>query len=120
MAEQFHASDIGWQVRARCSEAPYDFTPDHEREKELEFVRSTWCDRCPVRMECLAYALLYRAHGYWGGTSTTERRLLGYVRNRVKCPVCKCKGLIKVQDHEICQGCGMSWNRVPAKEGALT
>ena len=34
------------------------------------------CCACPVRAECLAYALKYRPPGIWGGTSQRERRRL--------------------------------------------
>ncbi|MCL4312775.1 MAG: WhiB family transcriptional regulator [Actinobacteria bacterium] len=33
------------------------------------------CADCPVRSQCLEYALIYRIdHGVWGGTSERERR----------------------------------------------
>jgi len=35
------------------------------------------CAGCPVREDCLAYALANRIHdGVWGGTSERERRAL--------------------------------------------
>jgi WhiB family redox-sensing transcriptional regulator len=39
------------------------------------------CQRCPVRLECLAYALehetnLHDTYGTWGGATINERRLL--------------------------------------------
>ena len=111
LPDQFSASDVVWMDQGACNGvSEIDFTPDVEDPRTLEYVRSAWCNSCPVRIECLAYALLYRASGYWGGTDTTERRLLGYARNRVRCPVCRCKALVTTPEgHEICQGCGMSW-----------
>lgn len=106
----FRAADVGWQREANCNGAPFEFTPDVESPNDLESVRDKWCNPCPVRTECLAYALLYRMSGYWGGTDTAERRLLGYARRRVRCPVCKSKALVTTPEgHEICQACGMSW-----------
>ncbi len=32
------------------------------------------CCDCPVRLQCLDYALRYRPPGVWGGTSERERR----------------------------------------------
>ncbi|HVM41673.1 MAG TPA: WhiB family transcriptional regulator [Acidimicrobiia bacterium] len=33
------------------------------------------CAECPVRVECLEYALTFRVdHGVWGGCSERERR----------------------------------------------
>jgi WhiB family redox-sensing transcriptional regulator len=41
----------------------------------------TICFSCPVRTECLAYALEHRIeHGIWGGTTERERR--GLQRSR--------------------------------------
>lgn len=109
-AEEFRAADIAWQDNAKCNGAPFDFTPDVESSRGLAEAAGHWCNTCPVRTECLAYALLYRLAGYWGGTDTSERRLLAYTRNRVHCPVCKSKALIRTSEgHEICQRCGMSW-----------
>lgn len=35
------------------------------------------CARCPVRTDCLAWALrVGEAHGVWGGTTPEERRFL--------------------------------------------
>jgi Transcription factor WhiB len=108
--DSFSAAEVVWQASASCIGAPFDFAPDTEDTKELEYVRGAFCNMCPVRTECLAYALLYRMSGYWGGTDTATRRLLGYARNRVRCPSCKSKALIRTPEgHEVCQGCGISW-----------
>jgi WhiB family redox-sensing transcriptional regulator len=34
------------------------------------------CNSCPVKVECLDYALHVRVIGFWGGTSEIERRRL--------------------------------------------
>lgn len=34
------------------------------------------CADCPVRPECLAWALSHESHGVWGGTSVRQRRAL--------------------------------------------
>jgi len=42
------------------------------------------CLRCPVRAQCLDYALDTAEHyGIWGGTSERERRALRRGRNRL-------------------------------------
>jgi hypothetical protein len=105
----FSAAEVTWQDDARCNDAPFDFTPDKEDPQGLAAARA-WCNLCPVRTECLSYALLYHLSGYWGGTDTAERRKLSVARNRVKCPVCRSKAVIYTEDgHEICQHCGTSW-----------
>lgn len=115
------AAEVRWQDRAQCAGSAYDFTPDHESPQGLKHVRAQWCNPCPVRVECLAYALLYRAQGYWGGTMTRERTLLGYPRNRTKCPLCGCKTLVRAEtdgkDFQICQSCGLSWTRGSSHKG---
>lgn len=108
-SDQFHASDVTWQGEARCSGAGFDFVPYSESVQALEAARALYCNVCPVRAECLAYALLYHLSGFWGGTSTAERRRLAVPRNRAKCPSCRSRAVIHVNRHEICQHCGMSW-----------
>lgn len=115
MGATFSAADVRWQDDARCAgNDSVDFVPDSENPQTLEFIRSAWCDLCPVRTECLAYALLYHLSGYWGGTGTSERRLLSYHRDRAKCPLARCrsKALVRTTDgYEICLRCGTSWMR---------
>ncbi len=49
------------------------FAIDERRELEAKAV----CQRCPVRWECLGYALETRQrHGIWGGLNPDERSLL--------------------------------------------
>lgn len=62
-----------WMLAARCRErAPHEFFPsDGVGVDEARKV----CAECPVRVECLEYALTYRIdHGVWGGASERERR----------------------------------------------
>ena len=62
-----------WMDDALCrSASPGDFFPSDgvgvERAKRV-------CAECPVRAECLEYALTQRIeHGVWGGCSERERR----------------------------------------------
>jgi WhiB family redox-sensing transcriptional regulator len=62
-----------WMLHARCRGAnPTEFFPSDgtgvERAQRV-------CGSCPVRRECLEYALLHRIeHGVWGGASERERR----------------------------------------------
>lgn len=108
-AERFSAADVSWQRDAQCNGATFNFVPHVETPQDLDHVRSAWCNTCPVRTECLAYALLYHLSGFWGGTDTVTRRKLGTRRNRVKCPDCGSKAVIQTDGHEVCQHCGVSW-----------
>lgn len=117
--DHFFASEVSWQRDANCKGADFNFTPDTETRAGLELARSGWCNLCPVRTECLAYALLYRLSGYWGGADTAERRRLAVPRNRAKCPSCRSKAVIPTEEgHEICQHCGVSWTGSRLPEGA--
>lgn len=66
---------LTWQVGARCLEVdPEVFFP--ERGGSSKAARAV-CNDCPVKAECLRYALANREQfGIWGGTSERERRRL--------------------------------------------
>lgn len=64
-----------WEDRAQCRGADADifFAPGGTQEYRAKAV----CRTCPVRWECLAYALKNRVeHGVWGGLTDRERRRL--------------------------------------------
>ena len=60
-------------LRGLCRErSPQEFFPSDgvgvEQARKI-------CAECPVKDECLEYALTYRIdHGVWGGASERERR----------------------------------------------
>src|SRR3546814_526697 len=93
-----------------CLSSGFDFVPDEETEAGLNEVQQ-WCRACPVRTECLAWAMLHGAEGYWGGTSTYQRDQLRRVRTRAKCPLCLSTALVYADPHELCLACGVSWIR---------
>lgn len=62
-----------WEDRALCRTVDADifFAPGATQEYRAKVV----CKTCPVRWECLAYALRHRVeHGVWGGLTDRERR----------------------------------------------
>ncbi len=70
-----------WRRRAACRGlASGIFYPASDEEAtEAKAV----CDGCPVREECLAYALAAREkHGVWGGLTERERARLLRRRHR--------------------------------------
>lgn len=70
----------GWQTYAACRGVGADvFFP--ERGGTLAAAREL-CSRCPVRPQCLAFALEVDADGYWAGTSERDRRRLARARRR--------------------------------------
>ena len=81
--------EYGWQWRAACrgEDATLFFPPNHAENREERAVRErrakTICARCPVRIDCLEYALRTREqHGIWGGLTETERRYVLRERER--------------------------------------
>jgi WhiB family redox-sensing transcriptional regulator len=79
--------DYGWQWLAACrgEDSALFFAPNYPEGKDERVSREgrakALCARCPVRVECLDYALRTREpHGIWGGMNEMERRLL--LRNR--------------------------------------
>jgi WhiB family redox-sensing transcriptional regulator len=68
-----------WMSDALCKDAPPGaFFPSDgvgvERACRV-------CAQCPVKLECLEYALTYRIdHGVWGGCSERERRRIARSR----------------------------------------
>ena len=62
-----------WTERAACrgtdTEIFYPVTPDEEAEA------LSICATCPVRAQCLDYAIRNReTYGIWGGTTPDQRR----------------------------------------------
>ncbi len=83
--------DMGWQYRASCrgEEAEMFFAPNYferKEEKDLREARAkAICAACPVRVECLEYALANREpHGIWGGLNESERKALIRERERTE------------------------------------
>lgn len=61
---------MSWQAQANCAGADDAMFP---QGGSLQYVRRL-CTPCPVRAECLAFALEHHiAHGVWGGMTTAER-----------------------------------------------
>ncbi len=80
---------LGWQFRAACrgEDSSLFFAPTYFERKEQKDAREdrarAICSRCPVRVDCLEYALRIREpHGIWGGLNELERRNLLRARER--------------------------------------
>lgn len=72
-----------WHLRALCRgpESVLFFPPAiperREARDEREARAKGICGQCPVRQECLEFALRVREpHGIWGGLTEIERRRL--------------------------------------------
>ncbi len=73
---------LAWQERARCRDLDVEmFFPEKGRAARAA---KRVCMECPVRAECLEYALRRReTEGVWGGLTPTERRRLARERRRI-------------------------------------
>jgi WhiB family redox-sensing transcriptional regulator len=69
--------EVGWQDRAECAK------PEHKKVAKLffssvpeeKYAARNLCFSCPVRAECLKYALeTKQIHGVWGGKDEGEIR----------------------------------------------
>ena len=73
------AARVDWWRYAACRDADPEIFfpvssvgPGHGEVARAKAI----CARCPVRRQCLQFALATRqAHGIWGGTTEEERRL---------------------------------------------
>jgi WhiB family transcriptional regulator, redox-sensing transcriptional regulator len=73
-----------WE-QAACQAAPELFFPVAMGGAGLaEITRAkAVCSRCPVRRQCLDYAIeTGQSHGVWGGTTVDERRAIARRRAR--------------------------------------
>lgn len=71
----------GWQTAASCrgTDAALFFSPGTNEPKEDKYVREKQakeiCRACPVRDQCLDFAIDMREpYGIWGGLNEAERR----------------------------------------------
>ena len=84
MERQLASVDLtaDWEDSALCRtvEADIFFAPGGTQEHRAKAV----CRSCPVRWDCLAYALAHKVeHGVWGGLTDRERRrILNRTRSR--------------------------------------
>lgn len=71
----FYGRDIDWQIDAACNGTDTEAFFPNKGESTSDAKRI--CRRCPVRAECLEYALdMAERFGVWGNCSERERRRL--------------------------------------------
>lgn len=75
-------SDMSWRQQGACNGLdPAVFYPDSEEASDLA---KSICAECPVRVNCLEYALAIREKdGVWGGATDKERRKIIRLRRRL-------------------------------------
>ncbi len=76
---------LDWFAAAAC--AGHDTDLWHPSKGETTPQAKAICGGCPVRDECLSFALAFdEQHGVWGGLSARERMAID--RGRFSCPEC--------------------------------
>lgn len=82
-ARVFVSGETPWHGMAECrrENATFFFPPSHFEVKQEKDAREdaarALCRQCPVRQDCLDYALtVQEPHGIWGGLNELERRRL--------------------------------------------
>lgn len=76
--------DLSWQDHGRCRQVadPDLFMPEDD-DSTRQAAAKLVCQDCPVRTQCLAYALAHQEpFGIWGGTTPRERRALTPIDRR--------------------------------------
>jgi WhiB family redox-sensing transcriptional regulator len=110
------STPLAWKTRAACKGAPSEvfITPGDEDDEPSYPSRAAraYCDRCPVKPECLQYATENNAVGVWGGTTAYQRRQLQRERERSKCPGCGSSDIVTEHNVELCMRCGISWRTI--------
>lgn len=101
--------DISWMPSAACrGQDPGVYDTDDE-EKPSSQIR---CFLCPVRAQCLTYALASRESGTWGGMSRKQRdRVVARQRKLRTCPNPECGSQDIYNNFGVgsCVSCGVSW-----------
>jgi WhiB family transcriptional regulator, redox-sensing transcriptional regulator len=76
-------AEARWQDRAACKgmDPTLFFGPEYaetvKEKRDREDAAKAVCNTCPVKQECLEYALDAReAYGIWGGMTELERKAL--------------------------------------------
>lgn len=69
-------ADMDWQDQAYCRDSDVDFFPETQVNTKI-MVAVKYCAACPVREQCLAFAMNNRIdYGIWGGLTAANRRTM--------------------------------------------
>lgn len=81
LSDLFGSYDVEWMDDAKCADVPDPdiFFPPRDKAlyKKIATEAKSFCNRCPVKKECLWYSITSdEQHGIWGGMSHRERNAL--------------------------------------------
>lgn len=75
------ADDIAWKDDGLCAEVDPDlFFPETGARTTAGDAKKV-CLACPVRLQCLEYALSHGETGIWGGMTDRQRKAIRRVRD---------------------------------------
>jgi len=103
-----------WQAAACRTADPDIFFPVSAHgpgEDEIAQAKAI-CATCPVRRQCLQFALAtHQVHGVWGGTTEEERRLHLHTQPVVPAQQGSSRGALVSSRQNECrrQGTGLNW-----------
>ena len=69
-----------------CMNYPDLFFPEPAGPDSIKNVQTAkdWCSQCPIRVQCLNFALEFNEDGIWGGLTVNERNMLKKKNKRSK------------------------------------
>lgn len=120
-ATQRHARRLAWLTdpTRRCIDQPLSlFFPCEVDSVTGDEVEPAYpppevkaiCDPCPVRADCLEWALnTGQEFGIFGGMTAYERSLISKPKQRASCPGCPSDDVIVEGAYQLCLACGLSW-----------
>jgi WhiB family redox-sensing transcriptional regulator len=67
----------GWKKESNCQGLDTEaFFPVSRGAYEYKDMLAKVCGACPVKQQCLDYAVKYNLLGWWGGTTDRQRRII--------------------------------------------
>ncbi len=111
-----NSDDTGptWRDQAACRDTD---TASFFEDRLFPELRRSFCQRCPVRSDCLKEALDHKDAGLWGGTSQQARNSILRGRPRRTCPSCRDKEIVTADNMQACSACKLSWPIYTRKRG---
>lgn len=104
-------ADVTWMEKGICGSGVVDpdlFFPSFDAPSSTAAAKAV-CQRCPVRGECLDWAIRFHESGVWGETSEADRRTLARRKDRSVCVICESEEIMQLGGDQVCLGCGASW-----------
>jgi WhiB family redox-sensing transcriptional regulator len=111
-----------WQSQGSCKGKPLEWFFFKQTTTEVVFPQvADLCSKCPVRADCLTYAITTRSEGIWAGTTTADRRNPNRQRRELKARMTECGSYGGYQKHlrdktQRCYECKVARNAYIAQQ----